>query len=78
MDNPTSTGFIVEDLNHGNDIKQMVKFKTRVTGTLDWFLTNMPKLFGLSQLPKISASDHFTILARPVTCSLIEKCGSEI
>ena len=67
---PTSTGFNVKELTHANNIKQMVKFKTRDSGTLDWFLTNMPNLFDLSQLPKIGASDHFTILARPVTSSL--------
>ena len=30
----------------------------------------MPNLFDFSQLPKIGASDHFTILARPVIPSL--------
>ena len=68
--NPTSTGFNVKDLTHANNIKQMVKFKTRDSGTLDWFLTNLPNLSDLSQLPKIGASDHFTILAKPVTPSL--------
>lgn len=51
--NPTSTGFDVKDLTHANNVKQMVKFKTRDSGTLDWFLTNMPNLFHLSQLPRL-------------------------
>ena len=76
--NPTSTGFNVKDLTHANNIKQMVKFKTRDSGTLDWFLTNMPNLFDLSQLPKIGASDHFTILARPVTPSLNSRTNRKV
>ena len=76
--NPTSTGFNVKDLTHANNIKQMVKFKTRDSGTLDWFLTNMPNLFDLSQLPKIGASDHFTILARPVTPSLKSRTNRKV
>ena len=31
--NPTSTEFNVKDLTHANNIKQMVKFKTRDSGT---------------------------------------------
>ena len=56
----------------------MVEFKTRDSGTLDWFLTNMPNLFDLSQLPKIGASDHFTILARPVTPSLNSRTDRKV
>ena len=67
-----------KDLTHANNIKQMVKFKTRDSGTLDWFLTNMPNLFDLSQLPKIGASDHFTILARPVTPSLNSRTNRKL
>ena len=76
--NPTSTGFNVNNLTHANNIKQMVKFKTRDSGTLEWFLTNMPKLIGLSQLPKVGATDHFTILARPVTSSLSSRTGRKV
>lgn len=76
--NPTSTEFNVKDLTHANNIKKMVKFKTRDSGTLDWFLTNMPNLFDLSQLPKIGASDHFTILARPVTPSLNSRTNRKV
>ena len=76
--NPTSTGFNMNDLTHTNNIKQMVKFKTRDSGTLDWFLTNMPNLFHLSQLPKIGTSDHFTILTRPVTRSLNSRTNRKV
>ena len=36
---PTSTGLKPRDLTQSNNLKQIVKFKTRDTGTLDWFLT---------------------------------------
>ena len=35
--NPTSTVFNVKDLTHANNIKKMVNFKTRDSGTLEWF-----------------------------------------
>ena len=44
-------------------------FKTRDTGILDWFLTNKANLFHLKQLPKIGASDHYTIIVNPLTSS---------
>lgn len=50
-----------------NHLKQHVTFKIRDSGTLDWFFTNRPKLFTVSQLPKVSSSDNYTILAKPVT-----------
>ena len=53
-----------------NQLKQLVSFKTCDTGTLDWFFTNRPKLFTLSQLPKVGSSDHYTILAKPVSAPL--------
>lgn len=67
--NLLSTGLKPKDLTQLNDLKQIVKFKTRDTGTLDWFLTNRPAIFQLFQLPKIARSDHFTILAKPITSS---------
>ena len=67
--NPASTGLKPKDLTQSNKVKQIVKFKTRDTGTLDWFLTNRPAIFQLLQLPKIARSDHFTILAKPITSS---------
>ena len=64
--NPTSTGLKSKDLTQANHLKQLVTFKTRDSGILDWFLTNRPKLFELFQLPKIALSDHYTILAKPI------------
>ncbi|KXJ07090.1 hypothetical protein AC249_AIPGENE28138 [Exaiptasia diaphana] len=65
--NPNATGLCPKDITQTNTLKQLVNFKTRDTGTLDWFLTNRPTLFSLSQLPKIGSSDHYTILAKPTT-----------
>ena len=56
--NPTSTGLKLKDLTQSNNLKQIVKFNTRDTGTLDWFLTNRPAIFQFFQLPKIARSDH--------------------
>ena len=67
--NPTLTGLKLKDLTQSNNLKQIVKFNTRDTRTLDWFLTNRPAIFQLFQLTKIARSDHFTILAKPVTSS---------
>lgn len=67
--NPTSTGLKLKDLTQSNNLKQIVKFNTRKTGTLDRFLTNRPAIFQLFQLPKIARSDHFMILAKPITSS---------
>ena len=67
--NPTSTGLRPKDLTQSNNLKQIVTFNTRKTGTLDWFLTNRPAIFQLFQLPKIARSDHFMILAQPITSS---------
>ena len=64
--NPTSTGLKSKDLTQTNHLKQLVTFKTRDSGILDWFLTNRTGLFELSRLPKIASSDHFTILAKPL------------
>lgn len=61
--NPRSTDLRPKDLTQSNNLKQIVKFKTRHTGTLDWFLTNRPAIFQLFQLPKIARNDQFTILA---------------
>ena len=64
--NPTSTGFKCKDIAQINHLRQLVKFKTRDTGTLDWFFTNRSKLFELVQLAKIGSSDHFSILSKPI------------
>ena len=63
--NPSSTGLKLKDLTQTNHLKQLVTFRTRDSGILDWFLTNRPRLFELFQLPKIASSDHYTILAKP-------------
>lgn len=65
--NPSTTGFQAKHVCQANQLKQLVTFKTRDTGTLDWFFTNKPKLFSISQLPKVGTSDHYTILAKPVS-----------
>ena len=64
--NPTSTGFRAEYITRVNQLKQLVTFKTRDTGILDWFFTHRSKLFTISQLPKVGSSDHYTILPKPV------------
>ena len=63
--NPTSTGLDPKLICNPNGLKQLVTFLTRDSGILDWFCTNRPKLFALHQLPKMGASDHYTVLARP-------------
>ena len=67
--NPTSTSLKLKDLTQSNNLKQIVKFNTRDTGTLDWFLTNRPAIFQFFQLPKIARSDHVSILAELITSS---------
>lgn len=64
-----TTGLKSKDISQANHLKQLVNFKTRDSGTLDWFFTNRPKLFSVSQLPKIASSDQHTILARPIITS---------
>ena len=71
--NPSPTGLDVRNLLHRDHLKKMVDFKTRDTGTLDWFLSNKPDLFNLSQLPKIGFSDCYTILADPLNSNRTEK-----
>ena len=61
--NHQSTGLKSKDISQANHLKQLVTFKTRDSGTPDWFFTNRPKLFSVSQLPKVASSDHYTILS---------------
>ena len=68
--NPTSAGFQAQYFAGMNPLKQLVSFKTRDTGTFDWFFTNRSKLFTLSQFPKVGLSDHKTILAKPVSAPI--------
>ena len=67
--NHHTRGLKSKDVSQANHLKQLVTFKTRDSGTLDWFFTNRPKLFSVSQLPKVASSDHYTILARPMLSS---------
>ena len=67
--NPSSPGLKLKDLTHTNNLTQMVNFTTRDSGILDWFLTNRPDFFTLSQLPKIGQSDHYSVLARSSVAS---------
>ena len=63
---PTSTGFKQKYITHVNNPKQLVTFKTRHSGILDWLFTNSPTLFNVTQLPKIGTPDHYSILGKPV------------
>ena len=47
--NHTSTGFKQKYITHVNNLEQLVTFKTRDSGILDWLFTNRPKLFGVTQ-----------------------------
>lgn len=65
--NPTGRCLDIKDLTQPNNLKQMVNFKTRDSGILDWVLTNRPSIFQFSHLLKITKSDHFPVLAIPIT-----------
>ena len=68
--NPNVTGLCQKDITHPNNLTQLVSFNTRDandTAILDWFLTNKPKTFSISRLPKVGSSDHYAILAKPTT-----------
>ena len=43
--NPTTTGLKCRDIAQVYHLSQLVKFKTRDSGILDWLFTNRPKLF---------------------------------
>ena len=64
--NPTTTGISERSIKLRTGLSQITKVLTRNTGTLDWCLTNKPKLFrDPEQLPKIGRSDHYTVLIKP-------------
>ena len=63
--NPNSTGLQPKEIAQPNHLKQLVKFKTRDSGILDWIFVNKSKMFDLTRLPKIGTSDHYSILAKP-------------
>ena len=64
--NPTTTGISERSIKLRTGLSQIMKVLTWDTGTLDWCLTNKPKLFrDPEQLPKIGRSDHYTVLIKP-------------
>ena len=66
--NPNATGLCQKDITHSNNLTDLVSLNTRDandTAILDWFLTNKPKTFSISRLPKVGSSDHHAILAKP-------------
>ena len=74
--NPLSTGITEQQTKLSTGLVQLIKVLTLDTGTLDWCLTNRPKLFSPpKQLPKIGTSDHYTVLILPRSESL-EKSSS--
>ena len=63
--NPNSTHVSQRRFKHQCGLSQIVEVLTRDTGTLDWCLTNLPKLMALpKQLPKIGSSDHYCFLIK--------------
>ena len=68
--NSMSTGINLKDLTRPSSHKQLVNFNTRDSEILDWFMTNRPSLFKVTQLPKIGRSDHFSVLATPISGSI--------
>ena len=65
--NPNSTNISPAPFKCTCGLTQIIKAFTRDTGILDWCLTNSPKVFSSPmQLPKIGASDHYSVLVAPV------------
>lgn len=66
--NPLSTVGITEQqaIRLSTGLVQVIKVLRQDSGTLDWCLTNRPKLFSPpKQLTKIGTSDHNTVLILP-------------
>ena len=64
--NPTTTNISAVHLKRTCAVSQIVKVLKLDTGTLDWCLTNHPKLCPIPiQLPKIGSSDHYCALVPP-------------
>ena len=76
--NPNSTGLKHTYLTSPNNLKQLVTFNTRESNILDWFLTNRIKQFTIHQLPKIASSDHYTILAKPISINTNDKENKKV
>ena len=65
--NPNSTNISMAPFKRMCGLTQIVKVFTRDTEIQDWCLTNSPKVFSSpKQLPKIGASDHYSVLVAPV------------
>lgn len=63
--NPASTNFSASALKQCCGLTQIVRIKTRDTGTLNWCFTNKPKcLSSPVQLPKLGTSDHYCFLVK--------------
>ena len=61
--NPTSTRLTELVTKRVTGLTQIVKVKTRDSGTLDWCLSNRPKFMASpKQLPKLGTTDHYSIL----------------
>ena len=72
--NPTSMRITELPIKRATGLSQIVKVNTRDSGTLDWCLTNHPKLMDCpKQLPKLGSTDHYTVLIHPPQSSLTSK-----
>ena len=61
--NPNATKISASVFRRSCGLTQIVL--TRDTGTLDWYLTNLPKLFmDPTQVPKLGSSEHYCVLIR--------------
>ena len=72
--NPTATKFSSVELKGRCGLTQTVRVPTRDTGTLDWCLTNRPRVLSEPvQLPKIGRSDHYSVLVNHLPRSRDDK-----
>ena len=72
--NPTRTRITELAVKRATGLSQIVKVNTRDSGTLDWCLTNHPKLMDCpKQLPKLGSTDHYTVLIQPPQSSSTSK-----
>lgn len=72
--NPTSTCITELAVKRATGLSQIVKVNTIDSGTLDWCLTNHPKLMDCpKRLPKLGSTDHYTFLIHPLQSSSTSK-----
>ena len=72
--NPTSTRINELAVKRATGLSQIIKVTARESGTLDWCLTNHPKLIDCpKQLPKPGSTDHYTVLIHPPQSSSTSK-----